>query len=126
MVSSVPLLFFAIYCVFFWGGGWLCCEVAIFLMLRCLVGLNIRRFCDVAIAGCPVEAGICVDVYKRQTVGRAVGSLADAQPGDIIANAQHAAIYVGNGMVINSQLNGTRYDPIAWVFPSSYSIRRIF
>ena len=46
--------------------------------------------------------------------------------GDIIANAQHAAIYVGNGMVINSQLNGTRYDPIAWVFPSSYSIRRIF
>ena len=29
-------------------------------MLRCLVGLNIRRFCDVAIAGCPVEAGICV------------------------------------------------------------------
>lgn len=32
----------------------------------------------------------------------------------------------GNGMVINSQLNGTRYDPIAWVFPSSYSIRRIF
>ena len=42
---------------FFLGGGWLCCEVAIFLMLRCLVGLNIRRFCDVAIAGCPVEAG---------------------------------------------------------------------
>ena len=60
MVSSVPLLFFAIYCDFFLGGGWLCCEVAIFLMLRCLVGLNIRRFCDVAIAGCPVEAGICV------------------------------------------------------------------
>ena len=29
---------------FFLGGGWLCCEVAIFLMLRCLVGLNIRRF----------------------------------------------------------------------------------
>ncbi|MFZ2740361.1 MAG: hypothetical protein WAX76_03195, partial [Bifidobacterium adolescentis] len=43
------------------------CEVAIFLMLRCLVGLNIRRFCDVAIAGCPVEAGICV---ARHTQGR--------------------------------------------------------
>ncbi|WP_270318977.1 hypothetical protein [Bifidobacterium adolescentis] len=52
---------------FFLGGGWLCCEVAIFLMLRCLVGLNIRRFCDVAIAGCPVEAGICV---ARHTQGR--------------------------------------------------------
>ena len=62
----------------------------------------------------------------QATAGRAVGSLAEAQPGDIIANSQHAAIYVGNGMVINSQLNGTRYDPIAWVFPSSYSIRRIF
>ena len=67
MVSSVPLLFFAMYCDFFFGGGWLCCEVAIFLMLRCLVGLNIRRFCDVAIAGCPVEAGICV---ARHTQGR--------------------------------------------------------
>ena len=74
------------------------------------------------------QMGISLPHYSgaQATVGRAVGSLADAQPGDIIANAQHAAIYVGNGMVINSQLNGTRYDPIAWVFPSSYSIRRIF
>ena len=74
------------------------------------------------------QMGVSLPHYSgaQATVGRAVGSLADAQPGDIIANAQHAAIYVGNGMVINSQLNGTRYDPIAWVFPSSYSIRRIF
>jgi cell wall-associated NlpC family hydrolase len=61
-------------------------------------------------------------VLRRLWVAR----LAASPTGDIIANAQHAAIYVGNGMVINSQLNGTRYDPIAWVFPSSYSIRRIF
>lgn len=74
------------------------------------------------------QMGVSLPHYSgaQATVGRAVGSLADAQPGDIIANAQHAAIYVGNGMVINSQLNGTRYDPIAGVFPSSYSIRRIF
>lgn len=67
------------------------------------------------------QMGVSLPHYSgaQATVGRAVGSLADAQPGDIIANAQHAAIYVGNGMVINSQLNGTRYDPIAWVFPSS-------
>lgn len=62
----------------------------------------------------------------QATAGRAVGSLAEAQPGDIIANGSHAAIYVGNGMVINSQLRGTCYDPIAWVFPGSYSVRRIF
>ena len=63
-------------------------------------------------------------VLRRLWVARLAAS--PTRPGDIIANAQHAAIYVGNGMVINSQLNGTRYDPIAWVFPSSYSIRRIF
>ena len=27
---------------------------------------------------------------------------------------------------INKQIVPGRYDPIAWVFPSSYSIRRIF
>jgi len=74
------------------------------------------------------QMGVSLPHYSgaQATAGRAVGSLAEAQPGDIIANSQHAAIYVGNGMVINSQLNGTRYDPIAWVFPGSYSIRRIF
>lgn len=74
------------------------------------------------------QMGVSLPHYSgaQATAGRAVSSLAEAQPGDIIANSQHAAIYVGNGMVINSQLSGTRYDPIAWVFPSSYSIRRIF
>ena len=67
------------------------------------------------------QMGVSLPHYSgaQATVGRAVGSLADAQPGDIIANAQHAAIYVGNGMVINSQLNGTRYDPIAWGSPAA-------
>lgn len=62
---------------------------------------------------------------QQATVGVAIPSLAQAQPGDIIANAGHAAIYVGNGMVINSQLSGTQYDPISYVFPSSYAIRRV-
>lgn len=61
----------------------------------------------------------------QATVGTPVPSLAQAQPGDIIANGQHASIYVGNGMVINSQLAGTKYDPIRYVFPGSYAIRRI-
>lgn len=61
----------------------------------------------------------------QATVGTPVPSLDQAQPGDIIANAQHASIYVGNGMVINAQLAGTKYDPIRYVFPGGYSIRRI-
>ena len=42
------------------------------------------------------QMGVSLPHYSgaQATVGRAVGSLADAQPGDIIANAQHAAIYV--------------------------------
>lgn len=62
----------------------------------------------------------------QATVGISVPSLAQAAPGDIIANGTHAAIYVGNGMVINSQYGGTKYSPIPYVFTSSYSIRRVF
>lgn len=61
----------------------------------------------------------------QATVGTPIPSLDQAQPGDIIANAQHASIYVGNGMVINAQLAGTKYDPIRYVFPHGYSIRRV-
>lgn len=60
-------------------------------------------------------------------MGRAIGSLADAKPGDIIANDMHAAIYIGNGMVVNA-LNpgaGTTTTPINWAFTGGYSIRRI-
>lgn len=62
---------------------------------------------------------------QQATVGTPIASLAEAQPGDIIANAGHASIYVGNGMVINSQLSGTRYDAISYIFTGSYSIRRV-
>lgn len=62
----------------------------------------------------------------QATVGTSVPSLAQAAPGDIIANGTHAAIYVGNGMVINSQYGGTKYSPIPYVFTSAYSIRRVF
>lgn len=59
--------------------------------------------------------------------GRAIGSLADAKPGDLVANGTHAAIYIGNGMVVNA-LNpsaGTTVTPINWAFSGGYSIRRI-
>ena len=61
-------------------------------------------------------------------MGIAVPSLAQAQPGDILANGSHAAIYVGNGMIINA-LNphqGTKITPVSWGFHGGYSIRRIF
>lgn len=38
----------------------------------------------------------------QATVGTPVASLADAKPGDILANGTHAAIYIGNGQVMNA------------------------
>lgn len=61
----------------------------------------------------------------QATVGTPIPSLDQAQPGDIIANASHASIYVGNGMVINSQFGGTRYDAVRYMFRTGYSIRRV-
>ena len=63
----------------------------------------------------------------QMTVGSPVASLADAQPGDILANPNHAAIYVGNGMVMNamSPAQGTGVAPVGTVMGASYAIRRI-
>lgn len=59
-------------------------------------------------------------------VGTAVGSLAQAQPGDIVANGTHAAIYIGNGLVMNalSPGLGTQVTSTS-VFSGGYSIRRV-
>lgn len=61
----------------------------------------------------------------QATVGQPVADLSQAMPGDIIANAGHAAIYIGNGQVVNAQLNGTQYDSVPTVFSGGYSIRRV-
>lgn len=59
-------------------------------------------------------------------VGTAVPSLAQAQPGDILANASHAAIYIGNGMVVNAlnPAQGTQITDTS-VFSGGYAIRRV-
>lgn len=66
--------------------------------------------------------------------GTYIGNQSDlytkAQPGDIIANSGHAAIYVGSGncaQALNPSL-GTRIYPcnVVSTFMSGYSIRRIF
>lgn len=63
----------------------------------------------------------------QMSVGSPVASLADAQPGDVLANASHAAIYVGNGMVMNamSPAQGTGLAPVGMVMYGGYSIRRV-
>lgn len=62
----------------------------------------------------------------QMSVGTAVGSIAEAAPGDIIVNTQHAAIYIGNGMVINAlnPAQGTQVTSLA-VFSGGYAIRRV-
>lgn len=74
--------------------------------------------------------GISLPHYSgaQEQYGRQIGSLADAQPGDVIASSTHAAIYIGNGLVVNA-LNptaGTTTTPVKWAFPSGgYQIRRM-
>ena len=62
----------------------------------------------------------------QMSVGTAVGSIAEAAPGDIIVNTQHAAIYIGNGMVINAlnPAQGTQVTSLT-VFSGGYAIRRV-
>lgn len=74
------------------------------------------------------QFGVSLPHYSgaQMSVGTAVGSIAEAAPGDIIANTQHAAIYIGNGMVINAlnPAQGTQVTSLA-VFSGGYAIRRV-
>ena len=74
------------------------------------------------------QFGVSLPHYSgaQMSVGTAVGSIAEAAPGDIIVNAQHAAIYIGNGMVINAlnPAQGTQVTSLA-VFLGGYAIRRV-
>jgi len=74
------------------------------------------------------QFGVSLPHYSgaQMSVGTAVGSIAEAAPGDIIVNTQHAAIYVGNGMVINAlnPAQGTQVTSLA-VFSGGYAIRRV-
>ena len=74
------------------------------------------------------QFGVSLPHYSgaQMSVGTAVGSIAEATPGDIIVNTQHAAIYIGNGMVINAlnPAQGTQVTSLA-VFSGGYAIRRV-
>lgn len=74
------------------------------------------------------QFGVSLPHYSgaQMSVGTAVGSIAEAAPGDIIVNTHHAAIYIGNGMVINAlnPAQGTQVTSLA-VFSGGYAIRRV-
>lgn len=74
------------------------------------------------------QFGVSLPHYSgaQMSVGTAVGSIAEAAPGDIIVNTQHAAIYIGNGMVVNAlnPAQGTQVTSLA-VFSGGYAIRRV-
>lgn len=74
------------------------------------------------------QFGVSLPHYSgaQMSVGTAVGSIAEAAPGDIIVNTQHSAIYIGNGMVINAlnPAQGTQVTSLA-VFSGGYAIRRV-
>ena len=74
------------------------------------------------------QFGVSLPHYSgaQMSVGTAVGSIAEAAPGDIIVNTQHAAIYIGNGMVINAlnPAQATQVTSLA-VFSGGYAIRRV-
>ena len=74
------------------------------------------------------QFGVSLPHYSgaQMSVGTAVGSIAEAAPGDIIVNTQHAAIYIGNGMVINA-LNAAQGTPVTSlaVFSGGYALRRV-
>lgn len=63
----------------------------------------------------------------QATVGTPVASLADAKPGDILANGSHAAIYIGNGQVMNAMnpVQGTAISNVSVFGGAGYSIRRV-
>ena len=63
----------------------------------------------------------------QATVGTPVASLADAKPGDILANGTHAAISIGNGQVMNAMnpVQGTAVSDVSVFGGAGYSIRRV-
>lgn len=79
------------------------------------------------------QAGLVVPHGSRElsTMGRKV-SLADAAPGDVVAYDGHAALYVGNGMIVHmiqssGHEDGVYLTPLSdsWMGKAGWSIRRL-
>ena len=76
------------------------------------------------------QFGVSLPHYSgsQANCGMYVDSLANAQPGDLLANGTHAAIYIGGGMVVNAlnPYQGTQICSVSGAFGGAgYSIRLI-
>lgn len=61
-----------------------------------------------------------------RNVGAAVGSIEEAQPGDIICYSGHVGIYAGNGMLVHASTSKTGIIVSSATYRNILSIRRIF
>ena len=61
-----------------------------------------------------------------RSVGYKVGSLAEAQPGDILCYSGHVGIYVGNGQIVHASTEQTGIKVSDATYRKILAIRRIF
>ncbi len=83
-------------------------------------------------------SGFVMSVYKNfgvslphssaadRSVGSSVGSLSEAQPGDIVCYSGHVGIYAGNGQIVHASTSRTGIIVASASYRTILSIRRIF
>ena len=82
-------------------------------------------------------SGFVMSVYKNfgvslphssaadRSVGATVGSLAEAQPGDLICYSGHVALYIGNGQIVHASTSKTGIITSSASHRTILSIRRV-